>query len=968
MLRTLARMTAAIGLVCAVPAYALGLGEIEVRSKLNQRFSASIQILDATAQDLETLQVALASAADFERSGIERADYLSSLTMKLESGAGGTRVAISSPQIDHEPFLNFLVEARWQGGRLQREYTVLLDPPNLGGGSAVASAPLAAAKNPPAPSSAVAAADTPPVAASDSPNSLQPFDAPGAAPATTATGADKSPAQNAAPNATPNAASNAAPNATQNAVPAPTPPTTAPQPAPALDEAAGDGSGSGRTYGPIDPQETLWSIANKVKPAGATIDQILWALYDANPGAFDRGRFNGLMRGVTLSVPADSVIERVPPATAQARVAELRRGGRPSGETPETSGVSPKASSPSARSAASEKADRSVTEAVPAEAVAAPFKSPAEQKSTGTGKAAPLLPTGPSVAPKAEKPAPAVDAAAPSAAPTSIPPSNSSSNSSSAPSSNPVTAAAEPTPIEPVVAPPKAASDMPAAGESTSSAAAEPTTSGGAATQDAASASAAPPGQTAPAAAVPPPAVPAGSTTVNNYSLTDEFRLPLLAIIVVLLVGLVGWRMTRPKPSADKAPSQGPIANKMSGPNAAPGSLATQNSPTTATDLEATRALGETAGFVKQTVEPRPFAGEQGVVLRPDIEPLLPPASAPVAPAREPDMADRMRAQTVAPRIDGNDPIAEADFHLAYGLYDEAAILLRRALEKEPARKDLRIKLAETYFGARKAPEFQQTALALRGQIPAADWQKLAAMGRQISPDIGAFRDESAAAPSTAAAAAVGASTGVLSPASTTSAPASVTRPAPVVEANTVVPPQVARAEPEPKFTETKAPESASNHVEFNFDEAANAVVAPPPTQRTPDDSNLIDFDLETALSNLGTKPAPEEPVTEPSGAPKLSLHDFDLSEPPPSTSTPQKADEAALEFQLDDVDLSDSFPETPVLSAEDEISTKLDLARAYADMGDNQSADGLLQEVIATGSVLQKQEAETLARRLRSV
>jgi pilus assembly protein FimV len=43
------------------------------------------------------------------------------------------------------------------------------------------------------------------------------------------------------------------------------------------------------------------------------------------------------------------------------------------------------------------------------------------------------------------------------------------------------------------------------------------------------------------------------------------------------------------------------------------------------------------------------------------------------------------------------------------------------------------------------------------------------------------------------------------------------------------------------------------------------------------------------------------------------------------------------------------------------EVGTKLDLARAYMDMGDPEGARNILEEVMHEGSVAQKQEAQRL-------
>ncbi len=68
-----------------------------------------------------------------------------------------------------------------------------------------------------------------------------------------------------------------------------------------------------------------------------------------------------------------------------------------------------------------------------------------------------------------------------------------------------------------------------------------------------------------------------------------------------------------------------------------------------------------------------------------------------------------------AVNLDQGDPLAEADFHMAYGLYDQAADLVRIALEREPDRRDLRLKLLEIYFVWGNKDAFLQTAKTARG-------------------------------------------------------------------------------------------------------------------------------------------------------------------------------------------------------------------------------------------------------------
>jgi pilus assembly protein FimV len=98
---------------------------------------------------------------------------------------------------------------------------------------------------------------------------------------------------------------------------------------------------------------------------------------------------------------------------------------------------------------------------------------------------------------------------------------------------------------------------------------------------------------------------------------------------------------------------------------------------------------------------------------------------------------DTMSSES-AVNLDQGDPLAEADFHMAYGLYDQAADLVRIALEREPDRRDLKLKLLEIYFVWGNKEAFLQTAKGLessRDRAPAGEWDKIVIMGKQICPD-----------------------------------------------------------------------------------------------------------------------------------------------------------------------------------------------------------------------------------------
>ncbi|MBT8125657.1 MAG: hypothetical protein KJO81_12590 [Gammaproteobacteria bacterium] len=110
----------------------LGLGEIEVDSALNQPLNAQINLISARADELEEMRVELAPANVFDRVGVPRPYFLTQLKFKPVSlPGGGTAIRVTSNDPVREPFLTFLVEVTWPKGRLLREYTVLLDPPEF---------------------------------------------------------------------------------------------------------------------------------------------------------------------------------------------------------------------------------------------------------------------------------------------------------------------------------------------------------------------------------------------------------------------------------------------------------------------------------------------------------------------------------------------------------------------------------------------------------------------------------------------------------------------------------------------------------------------------------------------------------------------------------------------------------------------------------------------------------------------
>lgn len=110
-------------------AFGLGLGDIEMRSALNQPMEAEIRLTAVQPGELNGMTVQLASPDAFARAGIDRAPVLTELSFRVDSSGSVPVIRISSRTPVVEPFLNFLLEVDWPQGRMIREYTVLLDPP-----------------------------------------------------------------------------------------------------------------------------------------------------------------------------------------------------------------------------------------------------------------------------------------------------------------------------------------------------------------------------------------------------------------------------------------------------------------------------------------------------------------------------------------------------------------------------------------------------------------------------------------------------------------------------------------------------------------------------------------------------------------------------------------------------------------------------------------------------------------------
>src|SRR5690554_266900 len=238
-------------------AQALGLGEIELQSWLNEPLDAEISLRESRGVDPGDVFVNVAPEAAYQRIGIDRHQFLSRLRFEVVTASDGSlAVNVSSREPLREPYLNFLLELTWPNGRLMREYSVLVDPP---------------------------------VYAEDSGVQEQ-VSAPSAAPA--------SPRQ-------------AAPRSQESVR------------RQAQAESSLARGYQADTFGPTGPSDTLWTIAQRVRPdSSVSMQQVMLALQDQNPNAFMGGNINRLKRGEVLRVPTMEQIRSRSQAEANRVVAQ----------------------------------------------------------------------------------------------------------------------------------------------------------------------------------------------------------------------------------------------------------------------------------------------------------------------------------------------------------------------------------------------------------------------------------------------------------------------------------------------------------------------------------------------------------------------------------------------------------------------------------------------------------------------
>jgi pilus assembly protein FimV len=477
---------------------------------------------------------------------------------------------------------------------------------------------------------------------------------------------------------------------------APEPPAPAappPSPASRAPEGPSDVSAGSSSSYTVRTNDTLWRIASGLKP-GATSDvnRMMLAIYRSNPEAFS-GTINDMRAGAILRLPSDTEFEAVDSSEASAEVrrqyAEWRanRGIAASGAP---SGERLRLVTPT------EGGEGAGTQTADSGAQSKELRDKVQQLQTQLDESRRMLQLKDAELAKLQQ---KLGQPAQPPAPTPTP----------APAETPTPAPIETQPA-PTETPPEATTTPPV----------EP--------------------ETTPAEQPKPPAPQAPveeKPSILDWAIAHWYY-ALAALLVLILLWLAA-RRRRHEPDFSKL---GRLADAARSGAAREPRM--EREPVTTT-LRAARPPDD--AFLVE---------ESGERQRPKIVKAAEPARAERAkaePARGKSADDTLSSET-AINLDQGDPLAEADFHMAYGLYDQAADLVRIAIEREPNRRDLKLKLLEIFFVWGNKDAFLQAARELaqtRQDAGPGEWEKIAIMGRQISPDDPMFAQTAGAAGAAAA-------------------------------------------------------------------------------------------------------------------------------------------------------------------------------------------------------------------------
>lgn len=963
---TLRFVSAVLLIGIPMAAQALGLGRLVVNSGLDEPLNGHIELIAPTSQEIKTLKTTLASREDFDIAGVERNALLFDITYSvIQQSNGQYFIKLATHKPVREPFVHFLIQVEWNGGRLIREYSALLDPPQwVAGRPADIDVPNPSAAEPSAEEPALpiaevpAAAEVPPATVVE--ESLPPIGAPDPSEAVPEVAA-------VAPTTSPTASTGSATASTPVPLPEPqtersaeiepiAPPaeTVAVEPAaqPAPPAAVSDVTPtpapfpvaeaplrSASEYGPVKNGETLFQITKNLNvDKSVTPQQVMLSLLRANPAAFFGNNVNNLKTGKILTVPDYETMAALPKAEANKEFVaqydawqeyKLKMAGASRAvavvepiEPQAQPEPKPEAKKPEAKKTESSKATKPGKDKPAASAKAVPtdllkiVRANLEQEMADDSTKTPGVETKKDAA--KEERALNERVATLEEAIESKQMQNKEmrervgklqeqvkNTERLVDLENKELALAQKQAAEKQVAETKAAVEKAAQEKALQEKAAqEKAAQEKAATEAAAKAAS----TTKPAE----PAKPEGTPVPKRPAIVPQ---PI------------------PAP-AEESILDGIIAS-------------ISDNPLTLTLLAALGVLGlGVAGlyFYRRRRASREFSESILSSNSLSAEASMSDTSGQAAASDTSFLSDFSQGGMGNIHTDEVDPIAEAEVYLAYGRDEQAEEILKDAIVKDPVRQELKGKLLEIYFQRNDVAAFETLAEELYAALEGKGgkvWDKAEEMGRKLSPNNPMFRGGKPAA--RAATAAAAATTLIATEESSTD----------MLSTQGL------------EFEKPEAPAAASG-LDFNLDFDNKPVAAPTPASLDmtfdmdmPEDTGAMQ---KTSGLDMDFSLAPPEPETHSS-----NLIDFNTSS--------AVEDSNALDFSSTDsnmaveneIDFSSGNAMTDDAAAGelpgwDETATKLDLAKAYIDMGDSEGARSILDEVMAEGNDNQKRQARDLA------
>ncbi|HSI57260.1 MAG TPA: fimbrial protein FimV, partial [Ideonella sp.] len=116
-----------------LPALAFSLGRLTVQSALGEALRAEIDITNLTADEAASLRSAVASPEAFRTAGVDFNPVLMGAQATLARRPDGKPyIRVTGERAVSEPFVDLILDFSWANGRLQRAYTLLIDPPSRG--------------------------------------------------------------------------------------------------------------------------------------------------------------------------------------------------------------------------------------------------------------------------------------------------------------------------------------------------------------------------------------------------------------------------------------------------------------------------------------------------------------------------------------------------------------------------------------------------------------------------------------------------------------------------------------------------------------------------------------------------------------------------------------------------------------------------------------------------------------------